>query len=182
VTAVKTRYHGDYHLGQVLINNNDFVIIDFEGEPTRPLAERRHKHSPLRDVAGMLLSFNYAAQTAMALENAEKAEALAKMAALLHDWEAEVGRIFLAGYEEAAHCTGAFAVNTPLRGLLDLFLLEKTLYEIRYELDNRPLGAYSIAGHVVAINNRGDLRWLRQLPQFGQGVLIHEVRIGMAKG
>ena len=60
------------------------------------------------------------------------------MAALLHDWEAEVGRIFLAGYEEAAHCTGAFAVNTPLRGLLDLFLLEKTLYEIRYELDNRP--------------------------------------------
>ena len=138
VNAVKTRYHADYHLGQVLLNNNDFVIIDFEGEPTRPLAERRQKHSPLRDVAGMLLSFNYAAQTAIAQENSAPAEALARMTALLRDWEADTARLFLAGYEEAAHSAGAFAADAPLRGLLDLFLLEKTLYEIRYELNNRP--------------------------------------------
>ena len=72
--VVKTRHHGDYHLGQVLVVGNDFQIIDFEGEPARPLAERRKKHSPLRDVAGMLRSFDYAARSAVMNLGAERAD------------------------------------------------------------------------------------------------------------
>jgi maltose alpha-D-glucosyltransferase/alpha-amylase len=138
VKTVKTRYHGDYHLGQVLLTQNDFVIIDFEGEPTRPLDQRRHKHSPLRDVAGMLRSFNYAAQTAVAHACAERPEDLAKFEPLVRDWEAEVGRVFLVAYDEAMGSSGQIATYASLRGLLDLFLLEKVLYEVRYELDHRP--------------------------------------------
>lgn len=138
VKAVKTRYHGDYHLGQVLLTQNDFVFIDFEGEPARPLAERRHKHSPLRDVAGMLRSFNYAAHAALAHVGAERPEDLARFEPLVRDWETEVGRVFLAAYDEAVRSSGLFATHASLRGLLDLFLLEKALYEVRYELDHRP--------------------------------------------
>jgi maltose alpha-D-glucosyltransferase/alpha-amylase len=138
INTVKTRYHGDYHLGQVLLTQNDFVIIDFEGEPSRPLAERRCKHSPLRDVAGMLLSFNYAAYTVITKEITERPEDAAKLELMLRDWEAEVGRTFLAAYAETVPDSGLIAAPAPLRGLLDLFLLEKLLYEVRYELDNRP--------------------------------------------
>lgn len=138
VKALKTRYHGDYHLGQVLLANNDFLIIDFEGEPTRSLAERRHKYSPLRDVAGMLQSFAYAAHSSMLKESAERPEPTAKFESLLGDWKAEVERVFLAAYDEAVHGSGLLAADPTLRGLLDLFLLEKAFYEIRYELDNRP--------------------------------------------
>ena len=73
---MKTRHHGDYHLGQVLVVGNDFQIIDFEGEPARPLAERRKKHSPLRDVAGMLRSFDYAIRSALMDLGAERADQL----------------------------------------------------------------------------------------------------------
>ncbi len=138
IKAVKTRYHGDYHLGQVLLTQNDFVFTDFEGEPARPFAERRHKHSPLRDVAGMLRSFNYAAHTALAHATVERPADLAKFEPLVRDWEAEVGHVFLAAYDEAVHSSGLHAPDASLRGLLDLFLLEKALYEVRYELDNRP--------------------------------------------
>jgi maltose alpha-D-glucosyltransferase / alpha-amylase len=138
VDAVKTRYHGDYHLGQVLITQNDFVITDFEGEPARPFAERRRKHSPLRDVAGMLRSFNYAVGTALAHVGAERPADLAKFEPWVRDWEAEVGRFFLTAYDEAVHGSGLLATDASLRGLLDLFLLEKALYEVRYELDDRP--------------------------------------------
>ncbi|WP_347986437.1 maltose alpha-D-glucosyltransferase [Methylomonas sp. AM2-LC] len=155
INTVKTRYHGDYHLGQVLLVQNDFVIIDFEGEPTRALAERRCKHSPLRDVAGMLLSFNYAAVTAIAKELVESPEVAAKLESLLRDWEAEVGRVFLAAYAETLAYSGIIAAPMPLRGLLDLFLLEKLLYEVRYELDNRP--------DWVAIPLRGILEIMNKL-------------------
>jgi len=136
--AVKIRCHGDYHLGQVLLAKNDFVLIDFEGEPSRTLLERRHKHSPLCDVAGMLLSFNYAAQTAMMHAAMDKSEDINRIAPLLIEWESELGRVFLAAYDDAVHGSGLIAPDASLRGLLDLFLLEKALYELRYELDNRP--------------------------------------------
>lgn len=138
IKTFKTRYHGNYHLGQVLLTQNDFVFSGFEGEPARPFAERRHKHSPLRDVAGMLRSFNYVAYAALAHVSAERPTDLAKFEPLLRDWEAEVGRVFLAAYDEAVRSSGLFAPDASLRGLLDLFLLEKALYEVRYELDNRP--------------------------------------------
>ena len=125
--ALKIRHHGDYHLGQVLVANNDWYIIDFEGEPSRPLAESRRKHSPVRDVAGMLRSFSYAKWTA-AKSSPE----------VLDDWEAETRRAFLAAYEAAAADGGLFESFADVAGLLRLFELEKVLYELRYEHGNRP--------------------------------------------
>jgi maltose alpha-D-glucosyltransferase/alpha-amylase len=129
--ALKTRHHGDYHLGQVLIANNDFVIIDFEGEPSRPLAETRRKHSPLRDVAGMLRSFSYAKWSA-------RARAVTKDSAPLDAWEEDVRRAFLTAYAEATKASGLYASFDDAAGLLKLFELEKVLYELRYEINNRP--------------------------------------------
>jgi len=139
VRAVKTRHHGDYHLGQVLVANNDFQIIDFEGEPARPLEERRRKHSPLRDVAGMLRSFNYAAYSALRGATAERAndgEALRERVAL---WEERVREAFLEGYEGGAMGSASYLEDRgETTALVELFTLEKALYEVRYELDNRP--------------------------------------------
>jgi maltose alpha-D-glucosyltransferase/alpha-amylase len=135
--AHKSRYHGDYHLGQVLLRNNDFVIIDFEGEPARSLEERRAKHSPLRDVAGMLRSFEYARWGALR-RAAKTSEDRARLAPLAASWEAETRRAFLAAYDEASRGAGVCASLEAARGLLDLFVLEKALYELRYELNNRP--------------------------------------------
>jgi maltose alpha-D-glucosyltransferase/alpha-amylase len=125
--ALKIRHHGDYHLGQVLVANNDWYIIDFEGEPSRPLADSRRKHTPVRDVAGMLRSFSYAKWTA-AKSSPE----------VLDDWEAETRRGFLAAYEAAAADSGLFESFGDVAGLLRLFELEKVLYELRYEHGNRP--------------------------------------------
>ena len=86
----------------------------------------------------MLRSFNYAAYTALAHATAEQPKDLAKFEPLVRDWEAEVRRVFLAAYDEAVHSSGLFTPDASLCGLLDLFLLEKALYEVRYELDNRP--------------------------------------------
>jgi maltose alpha-D-glucosyltransferase / alpha-amylase len=133
--GLKTRHHGDYHLGQVLIANNDFVIIDFEGEPSRPLEETRRKHSPLRDVAGMLRSFSYAKWSA---QNRPEGALAPKDAALLDAWEAQVRRAFVAAYGEAVKASGLYASMEDVAGLLALFELEKALYELRYEIDNRP--------------------------------------------
>jgi maltose alpha-D-glucosyltransferase/alpha-amylase len=138
VEAVKIRHHGDYHLGQVLLAQNDFVITDFEGEPARPLAERRRKHSPLRDVAGMLRSFNYATYAALARHSSERPEALATLESMGRDWEAEVRRTFLRGYDESTRGSHLFSAWAEMEGLLQLFTLEKVFYELRYELGNRP--------------------------------------------
>jgi maltose alpha-D-glucosyltransferase/alpha-amylase len=136
-TTLKTRYHGDYHLGQVLLSNHDFVIIDFEGEPARPLSERRTKHSPLRDVAGMLRSFDYARWTALR-HAADGGKDLTVLEPLATQWEREVRRTFIAAYEEATRESGLYADFLETRDLLELAELEKALYELRYELGNRP--------------------------------------------
>jgi maltose alpha-D-glucosyltransferase/alpha-amylase len=135
--ALKIRYHGDYHLGQVLLTRNDFRIIDFEGEPARSLAERRQKHSPLRDVAGMLRSFNYAHWTALR-RAAQAPEDSARLAPLAVRWELETRRAFLDAYEEAVRDGGLYRAFGEARRLLELFELEKALYELRYEINNRP--------------------------------------------
>jgi maltose alpha-D-glucosyltransferase/alpha-amylase len=138
VGTVKIRSHGDYHLGQVLKTADAFTVIDFEGEPARPLAERRAKQSALRDVAGMLRSLDYAAHAvALGLPAGERAAALAH----LMGWETEARRAFLTGYQEAAGA-GPAALIPPsepaLTGACAAFELEKACYELRYERDNRP--------------------------------------------
>jgi len=133
----KTRFHGDYHLGQVLLANNDFVIIDFEGEPARPLEERRSKGSPLRDVAGMLRSFNYARWAALR-RAAQSGDDLARLGPLAAAWESEARAAFLGAYEASVQASGLYGSVEEARALAGLFELEKALYELRYELGNRP--------------------------------------------
>jgi maltose alpha-D-glucosyltransferase/alpha-amylase len=138
VRAFKTRLHGDYHLAQVLLAQNDFVITDFEGEPARPLAERRQKHSALRDVAGMLRSFNYAMHQATSHATLERPDALASLQAPARAWEAVARKAFLDAYRNTASRAALFTSWDEMRGLLDLFLLEKAFHELAYEVDNRP--------------------------------------------
>ncbi len=132
--GIKTRYHGDYHLGQVLVTGHDFVIIDFEGEPARSFAERRAKGSPLRDVAGMLRSFSYARWSALRRVSANGAVA-ARFADAAHEWERATRAAFLQAYA-TSQATGA-AHGASNADLLSLFELEKALYELRYEINNR---------------------------------------------
>ncbi|WP_108662980.1 maltose alpha-D-glucosyltransferase [Acuticoccus kandeliae] len=155
----KSRIHGDYHLGQVLVAQDDLIVIDFEGEPTRPLEERRAKSSPLRDVAGMLRSFDYAAAMALARwrdtheVNAEEARAKALA------WRDDTRRDFLAAYLAT---TGDAAPAPALTGaLLDLFTLQKAIYEIGYELANRPTWVrIPLAGVMdVLADERGVSAW-----------------------
>jgi maltose alpha-D-glucosyltransferase/alpha-amylase len=142
--GLQIRIHGDYHLGQVLVTRNDFVIIDFEGEPGNSLEVRRAKHSALRDVAGMLRSFSYAQHSALRSVAHNEAEA-ARLAPLARAWEVEVRNAFLSAYDAAVNEGGAtprlYASLQPGEGLLGLFELEKVLYELRYEIGNRPTWA-----------------------------------------
>ncbi len=137
--VVKTRHHGDYHLGQVLVVGNDFQIIDFEGEPARPLPERRMKHSPLRDVAGMLRSFDYASRTALGTIGAERVDELDGLAGWAELWQNLARAAFMEGYAAGARDSLAYPdKEEDAKALIELFTIEKALYEIRYELDNRP--------------------------------------------
>ncbi|MDQ3655990.1 MAG: alpha-amylase, partial [Chloroflexota bacterium] len=132
--TLQTRVHGDYHLGQVLRAGDDFVIIDFEGEPSRPMRERRQTHSPLKDVAGMLRSIDYAVATAA---QAEAHHSVGE----LNAWRADAERAFLDGYLDVARRETEPLVPSDEKSFsqaLDLFMIEKALYEVRYELDNRP--------------------------------------------
>jgi len=143
ISALRTRVHGDYHLGQVLYTGSDFMIIDFDGEPVRTLAERRQKHSPLKDVAGMLRSFSYAAYSWMFSyidsHSAKENEALRRLEDWALAWQDWIGAAFLAAYLTTAK--GAEILprkQEDLRLILDTHLLEKAVYELVYELNNRP--------------------------------------------
>ncbi|WP_157271375.1 maltose alpha-D-glucosyltransferase [Azohydromonas aeria] len=135
--AMRTRHHGDYHLGQVLVTKNDFVIIDFEGEPGRTLEERRAKRSPLRDVAGMLRSFDYAALSSLRAAATSDAD-LQQLTPAARRWQQQSRAQFLRGYDEAARAAELVEAGGAGGALLALYELEKVLYELRYELDNRP--------------------------------------------
>jgi maltose alpha-D-glucosyltransferase/alpha-amylase len=140
--AMRIRCHGDYHLGQVLWTGKDFVIIDFEGEPARPVSERRIKRSPLRDVAGMLRSFEYAALTGLQQRlqmNGRADTPSPTMEPWARYWERWAASRFLRAYLETAQA-GNFLPTDPkeLGVLLDMYLLQKALYELGYELNNRP--------------------------------------------
>jgi maltose alpha-D-glucosyltransferase / alpha-amylase len=139
IRAARTRIHGDYHLGQVLRTGSDFMIIDFEGEPARPIAERRMKRSPLQDVAGMLRSFHYAAFAPLLGENKMQAEDARKMSKWADAWNTCVADRFLAKYfETASAATFLPQSKEETQVILDLHLLEKAIYELGYELNNRP--------------------------------------------
>jgi trehalose synthase-fused probable maltokinase len=137
----KTRIHGDYHLGQVLRvagPEDRFAILDFEGEPARPLAERRARHSPLRDVAGMLRSFTYASWAGLFEAAGDDVAPLEPWRAA---WEAAAGAAFLQGYLAATVERGVKLVPASpdvLALLLSVFSLEKAAYEVSYEINNRP--------------------------------------------
>ena len=150
---VKTRFHGDYHLGQVLKTADGFVILDFEGEPLRPLAERRARHTPLKDVAGLLRSLNYARHAAMRAPSSElqapsgrepdsrrgaRSSGLERLAA---SWERLARRAFLDAYLGASRAADAPFLprsDDALRRVLAALELDKAAYELEYELDNRP--------------------------------------------
>ena len=130
------RHHGDFHLGQTLWTGDDWVILDFEGEPARSLLERRRKRSPLRDVAGMLRSFAYAASATSILRGVETPA----------DWEARARSEFLEGYRSTVDLT-LIPSGAQMDKLLSVFELEKAVYELRYELNNRPdWAAIPVAG------------------------------------
>lgn len=139
IETTKIRTHGDLHLGQVLNTGKDFAIIDFEGEPGRTLSERRMKRTPLRDVASMLRSFNYAAYSALLRQRTLRPEDKAYLEPWAEAWAARISRIFLDSYLETTKGASFIpADRAVLDVLLDVLLLEKAAYEIVYELNNRP--------------------------------------------
>jgi maltose alpha-D-glucosyltransferase/alpha-amylase len=137
--AVKTRIHGDYHLGQVLIVQDDVTIVDFEGEPSRPAIERRSKGCPLRDVAGMLRSFSYMTETAARDVAQRLVEGSSRASSIAASWRRMASDAFLIAYEDAARGSPVWIDDQATRQrLLRLHLFGKAFYEINYEADNRP--------------------------------------------
>jgi len=139
ISAMKIRIHGDYHLGQVLFTGKDFTIIDFEGEPARSLSERKLKRSPFRDIAGMIRSFHYAAFACLLKNPAVRPEDILFLQPWLKIWVHFVANLFLDSYLK----TVGNAIFIPkkreeLNILLQSFLLDKAIYELGYELNNRP--------------------------------------------
>ena len=156
VGMIMTRVHGDFHLGQVLVADGDAYIIDFEGEPAAPIAERRAKTSPLRDVAGLLRSIDYVGATlsdrkgvgAMPMDEGRRDQ-------LVSQFRTRVSTAFLRAYRDATR----MRANAAGRALLDLFLIEKAAYEIAYEAANRPswigvplAGLARLAGRILQRN------------------------------
>jgi len=139
IGGLQTRVHGDYHLGQVLRTKSDFVILDFEGEPAKLLAERRAKQSPLKDVAGMLRSFSYAAYAALNRYTTRRPQSSGQLEPWARLWEQAVTAEFLRAYRESvAHSSIVPGDRAAFQSLLEAYVLDKALYELVYELNNRP--------------------------------------------
>ena len=136
--AAKIRIHGDYHLGQALYTGKDFIILDFEGEPARPLSERKLKRSALRDVTGMMRSFQYAAYSAL-WQPSMRSEDIPFLERWADLWYRQISSIFLQSYLTTTD--GAVFIpqeTAELQVLLKAYLLDKAVYEIGYELNHRP--------------------------------------------
>jgi maltose alpha-D-glucosyltransferase / alpha-amylase len=137
--ALKIRIHGDYHLGQVLFTGKDFVILDFEGEPARSYSERRLKRSPLRDVAGMVRSFHYAAYGALFLNDHVRKEDIPQLLPYAEQWYHYMSSFFMQAYLETVDGNAIVPNNKEdLDVMLQTYILEKAIYELNYELNNRP--------------------------------------------
>src|SRR5262249_21182064 len=139
IVAMETRYHGDLHFAPGIAVQNDFYVIDFEGEPARPLAARRRKSSPLRDVSGMIRSFDYAATAAVRQLGETRPAAIPRMNALAEAWRQRAIDGFRAAYRKAMRgCPSHPASRLQAKSLVDFFTLETAVYEVSYELANRP--------------------------------------------
>ncbi len=137
--ATQTRVHGDFHLGQVLVTPGDATLIDFEGEPAKTMEQRRAKSSPLRDVAGLLRSFDYAAASALAGRTPGSGQAVERQGSMVEQFRRNAATAFLQCYRSVLHASSEPWVDPSIEtSVLDLFLLEKAAYEIRYEAANRP--------------------------------------------
>jgi maltose alpha-D-glucosyltransferase/alpha-amylase len=135
----RIRVHGDYHLGQVLRAKGDFVILDFEGEPARSLVERRAKQSPMKDVAGMVRSFSYAAFAGLTRYTSRRPQDFEVLEPWARLWEAAVVDEYVFSFRETVKQSALVPVEErAFRQLLDVYLLDKALYELVYELNNRP--------------------------------------------
>src|SRR5262245_16316184 len=136
--GVRIRVHGDYHLGQVLRTEEDFIILDFEGEPARPIAERRVKQSPLKDVAGMVRSYSYAAYAALFAFTVNAPDQYALLESWAETWQHWTSQAFLDGYVSTIGESPLMPQTDAWQVLLRAFVLDKALYELGYELNNRP--------------------------------------------
>ena len=137
--CTRIRVHGDYHLGQVLCARGDVIILDFEGEPLRPIEDRRRKHPAMKDVAGMLRSFSYASYAALFSHGSGRPGAVARLEPWARMWQADAAATFLRAYLDTAG-GASFVPRHPaaLDVLLRAYLLDKACYELVYELNNRP--------------------------------------------
>ncbi|MGI4942242.1 MAG: maltose alpha-D-glucosyltransferase [Janthinobacterium lividum] len=160
--SLQTRVHGDFHLGQVLVVQSDAYIIDFEGEPARTMEQRRAKSCPMRDVAGLLRSFDYAAAAAAPGRVAASEQAAERRQGILQEFRTKAGAAFLEAYRAVLSAAEPrWVPEAAEAALLDLFLLEKAAYEIMYEAANRPTwigiplgGLHAIAARLVGLEQQ----------------------------
>jgi maltose alpha-D-glucosyltransferase/alpha-amylase len=136
--GLRVRVHGDYHLGQVLRTEEDFVILDFEGEPSRTIAERRAKQSSLKDVAAMVRSYSYAAYAALFAYTVNTPDEYATLEPWADTWQHWTAEAFLSGYASTVGDAPIVPRGATWQALLNAFVLDKALYELSYELNNRP--------------------------------------------
>jgi len=162
-SAKKIRIHGDYHLGQALFTGKDFVIIDFEGEPAKALSERRLKRSALRDIAGMLRSFHYAAYSTLFLHKSVREEDIMTLESAAEFWYRNVSEVFIRSYFATIGRAGFLPkTKKELQTLLQIYLLDKAIYELGYELNNRPEWLLiPLRGILQVLANKGSLNTSR---------------------